>query len=52
MDYLLSDSVAENDNNIIEQFRQIIDDQPPARKQMAISVLRTIFSCFEKEDTE
>ena len=52
VDYLLSDSVAENDNNIIEQFRQIIDDQPPARKQMAISVLRTIFSCFKKEDTE
>lgn len=50
IDYLLSDSVSDNDSNIIEQFRQIIDCQPLERKQMAINVLRTIFSYFEKDD--
>ena len=50
VDYLLSDSVSDNDSNIIEQFRQIIDCQPLERKQMAINVLRTIFSYFEKDD--
>lgn len=50
VDYLLSDSVSNNDSNIIEQFRQIIDCQPLERKQMAINVLRTIFSYFGKDD--
>lgn len=50
VDYLLSDSVSDSDSNIIEQFRQIIDCQPLERKQMAINVLRTIFSYFEKDD--
>lgn len=50
VDYLLADSVSDNDSNIIEQFKQIIDCQPLERKQMAINVLRTIFSYFEKED--
>lgn len=48
VDYLLSDSVADNDSNIIEQFKQIIDCQPLDRKQMAINVLRTIFSYFDQ----
>lgn len=47
IDYMLSDSVADNDSNIMEQFKQIIDCQPLERKQMAINVLRTIFSYFE-----
>ena len=47
VDYLLADSVADNDSNIIEQFKQIIDQQPLERKQMAINVLRTIFSYFD-----
>lgn len=51
VDYLLSDSVSDNDSNIMEQFKQIIDSQPLERKQMAISVLRAIFSYFEKEVT-
>ena len=51
VDYLLSDSVSDSDSNIMEQFKQIIDCQPLERKQMAINVLRTIFSYFEKEDT-
>lgn len=50
VDYLLSDSVSDSDSNIIEQFRQIIDCQPLERKQMAINVLRTIFSYFGKDD--
>lgn len=50
VDYLLSDSVADNDANIIEQFRQIIDGQTIERKQMAIGVLRTLFSYFDKDE--
>lgn len=49
VDYLLSDSVDGSDANIMEQFRQIIDCQPLERKQMAIHVLRTIFSYFGQE---
>ena len=51
VDYLLADSVPETDSNIVDQFRQIIDGQPMERKQMAIDVLCTLFSHFEKEDT-
>lgn len=49
VDYMLSDSVADNDSNIMEQFKQIIDCQPLERKQMAINVLRAVFSYFEKD---
>lgn len=50
VDYLLSDSVSDSDSNIMEQFKQIIDNQPLSRKQLAIKVLRTLFSHFEDED--
>lgn len=50
VDYLLSDSVTDTDSNIMEQFKQIIDRQPLERKQMAVNVLRTIFSYFENEE--
>ena len=46
IDYLLADSVMDSDTNIMEQFKQIMDGQPLERKQMAINVLRTIFSYF------
>lgn len=49
VDYMLSDSVSDNDSNIINQFKQIIDCQPLERKQMAINVLRAIFSYFEND---
>ncbi len=49
IDYMLSDSVSDNDSNIMNQFKQIIDRQPLERKQMAINVLRTIFSYFEND---
>lgn len=47
VDYMLSDSVADSDSNILEQFKQVIDGQPLERKQMAINVLRTIFSYLD-----
>ena len=50
IDYLMSDYVSDTDTNIMEQFKQIIDRQPLARKQMAVSVLRSIFSYFEGEN--
>ena len=49
VDYLMADSVSDSDSNIIEQFKQIIDNQPMERKQMAINVLRTIFAYFNQE---
>ena len=49
VDYLLADSVTDSDANIMEQFKQIVDNQPMDRKQMAINVLRTIFSYFGQE---
>ena len=47
VDYMLADSVSDTDSNIMEQFKQITDGQPLERKQMAINVLRSIFSYFE-----
>lgn len=47
VDYLLVDSVADTDSNILDQFKQITDGQPMERKQLAINVLRTIFAYFE-----
>lgn len=52
VDYLLTDSVTDNDANIMEQFKQIMDRQPLERKQMAIHVLRTIFSYFDTKEKE
>ena len=49
VDYMLSDSVSDNDPNILAQFKQITDGQPLTHKQMAINVLRTIFSSLEKD---
>ena len=50
VDYLLADYVTDSDQIILDQFKQIIDQQSVARKQLAISVLRTIFAHFENED--
>jgi transcriptional regulator with XRE-family HTH domain len=52
IDYMLADSVSNSDANIMEQFKQIIDGQPLERKQLAIKVLRTIFSHYENEDSK
>lgn len=50
VDYLLVDSVPDSDSNIMEQFKQIVDQQPLERKQMAINVLRTIFLYFAEAE--
>ena len=50
VDYLLADSVSDSDSNIMEQFKQIVDQQPLERKQMAINVLRTIFAYFAEAE--
>lgn len=50
VDYLLADSVADTDANILDQFKQITDGQPIERKQLAINVLRTIFVYFEDRE--
>ena len=44
IDYLLQDYVEATDDNIMNQFRQITDSQSSNRKQMALDVLKTIFS--------
>ncbi len=49
VDYLLADSVSDNDSNIMEQFKQIIDGLPLERKQMAIGILRTVFSYLDRD---
>lgn len=50
VDYMLTDSVSDSDSNILAQFRQIIDQQPLERKQLAIKVLRTIFAYFNDKN--
>ena len=47
VDYMLADSVPDSDLNMLEQFKQITDNQPFERKQLAIKVLRTIFAHYE-----
>ncbi|MCI9648733.1 helix-turn-helix domain-containing protein [Oscillibacter sp.] len=47
VDYLLSDPVTNSNANIMAQFKQVIDCQPLKRKQMAINVLRSIFTYLE-----
>ena len=49
VDYLLDDYVSNSDIIILEEFKQITDGQPLYRKQLAIDVLRTIFSHLENE---
>jgi len=47
VDYMLTDYVPDREPNILAQFKQITDCQPLERKQLAIKVLRTIFSHYE-----
>ena len=49
VDYLLSDTVSGTDDNIMDQFRQLMDGQPLERKQMAVNVLRAIFAYFGRD---
>ena len=47
----MADSVTGGDETILDEFKQIVDNQPLERKLMALQVLRTIFAYFEKEGT-
>jgi transcriptional regulator with XRE-family HTH domain len=47
IDYLLKDSVAFTEDNILNQFRQIFDTQTDNRKQMALDVVKTMFAHLE-----
>jgi transcriptional regulator with XRE-family HTH domain len=47
VDYILADYVSNSDPIIFEQFKQITDRQPVERKQLAINLLRTIFTHLE-----
>jgi len=49
VDFMLSDSVSDSDTNILEQFKQITDGQPPERKRMALDVIRTMFAHLGEE---
>ena len=44
-------SVTGSDEAVLDEFKQIVDNQPLERKLMALQVLRTIFAYFEKEGT-
>lgn len=47
IDYMLADSVTDCNSNILEQFNQIMDGHTLKQKQLAINMLRTLFSYFE-----
>ena len=44
VDYLLQDYIEETDDNIVNQFKQVIDNQSANDKQMAIDILKTMFA--------
>lgn len=44
VDFLLNDTYKTDEDNIVEQFKQLIFNKSPNEKQMAIDVLRTIFN--------
>lgn len=44
VDFLLNDTYKADEDNIVEQFKQLIFNKSPNEKQMAIDVLRTIFN--------
>lgn len=50
IDYLLTGFVDGSDESIIDEFKQIIDNQPLDRKVMALQVLRTIFGYFNNQN--
>jgi len=50
IDYLLMDYVVADDDMVIDQFRQIVQNQTAERKQMAIDVIKTIFGHLSVSD--
>ncbi|NRT78412.1 helix-turn-helix domain-containing protein [Clostridium beijerinckii] len=49
IDYLLNDSIIVNDDNLLNQIKQLFDDKSLSDKQMAIDVIRTMFSHLYKD---
>jgi len=47
VDYLLQDSVTPGDENFINQFIRLIDKKSQKEKQMAIDVIKTIYSYYD-----
>jgi len=50
IDYLLKDYVIETDDNYVNQFRQIINKRQKKQKQLAIDVIKTIFTNLDEDD--
>ena len=50
VDYLLKDSVDDSNNNILNQFRQLTENQSIENKQLLIDVVKTIISHIDKGD--
>ena len=50
IDYLLTDFVDGSNESIVDEFKQIIDNQPLDRKVMVLQVLRTIFGYFNNQN--
>ena len=48
VDYLLKDSVGDSDDNIVSQFRQLIENKSMEHKLMVIDVVKTILSHLER----
>jgi len=48
VDYLLKDSIDDSNDNILNQFRQLITDKSMEHKQLVIDVVKTIFSHLEQ----
>ena len=49
VDYLLKDTVEFSDENIVNQFRVLIDGQSNKKKQMAIDVVKVMFAHLDEE---
>ena len=50
VDYLLKDSIDNSNENILNQFRQLIENKSMEHKQLVIDVVKTIFSHLESQD--
>ena len=47
IDYLLQDSISPTDDNIVNQFRKLIQYKSDKEKQMAIDVLKTMYGYLD-----
>ena len=48
VDYLLKDSVDDSNDNVLNQFRQLIENKSMEHKLLVIDVVKTILSHLEK----